>query len=464
MDPRRGSACIQGNRHRCVAYLMVSVLGAACETSEIRSAFSPAVTDTRTPTSPSDSLTGLPCEVQSILVNRCQLCHNQNLDYGAPMPLTRWDDFQSASPPLSNRTVAELVRTRIHDPVSPMPPPNQRPLSAGQRATLDDWLAGGAERSDQDCSARDAGLLDEPPAPGTTTPSTDSAVAEDPCEIRAELRAFGDEAQGKFRVPEKDNHYECFYFDNPFQEKAQLIATDALIDNKKVLHHYLLYYEPAGAEPGTHRSCLGVHSAESVLINSWAPGEPGIRMPEGVGMALPTGPDFVLMLEVHYHNSALHADASDQSGLSLCATTKLRQNEAATHWLGSEAILLAPGEGQAGSVCRPTQQAHILTSHPHMHRHGRRMTTVVTRASGKIEVLLDQPFQFESQGTYDTPMLVLPGDSLKTTCFFTNDDDGLVTFGPNTDNEMCYNFVVAYPAGALDTGGSSLGGPNKCMR
>jgi hypothetical protein len=29
---------------------------------------------------------------------------------------------------------------------------------------------------------------------------------------------------------------------------------------------------------------------------------------------------------------------------------------------------------------------------------------------------------------------------------------------------MCYNFVVAWPAGSLGTGGGLLPGPNRCMR
>ncbi len=62
------------------------------------------------------------------------------------------------------------------------------------------------------------------------------------------------------------------------------------------------------------------------------------------------------------------------------------------------------------------------------------------------------------------PVVVGPGDTLKTTCSFNNDSGGLVTFGNGTSDEMCYNFVVAYPVGALATGGSFLGGENKCMR
>ena len=48
---------------------------------------------------------------------------------------------------------------------------------------------------------------------------------------------------------------------------------------------------------------------------------------------------------------------------------------------------------------------------------------------------------------------------LTTTCSYNNTTNGLVTFGPNTENEMCYNFVTAYPAGAL----SGPAGANHCL-
>ena len=35
---------------------------------------------------------------------------------------------------------------------------------------------------------------------------------------------------------------------------------------------------------------------------------------------------------------------------------------------------------------------------------------------------------------------------MTTTCTFENTTTGLVLFGPGSESEMCYNFVVAYPA------------------
>ena len=37
------------------------------------------------------------------------------------------------------------------------------------------------------------------------------------------------------------------------------------------------------------------------------------------------------------------------------------------------------------------------------------------------------------------------GDSLRTVCTFKNPTMSFIRFGEKTENEMCFNFVVAYP-------------------
>jgi len=98
-----------------------------------------------------------------------------------------------------------------------------------------------------------------------------------------------------------------------------------------------------------------------------------------------------------------------------------------------------------------------------MHRRGRHLKTVIHRAQGGQDILIDEPFDFEHQVMYDTPAVVYPGDRLETPCTFEQ-EGGVATFGSGTHNEMCYNFVVAYPHGAMSTGGSFTGSSNACLR
>jgi hypothetical protein len=342
-----------------------------------------------------------------------------------------------------------------------MPPqPNPR-LSAADIDTLITW-ANAEAPSGVGC---EEGSL--PPAGGI--PEVADDMIEDECEFVMELRAHGQSIAGDetpYAVPQKSDHYECFYFRLPWNEPAHGLRFDPIVDDSRVLHHWLLYKTDSGNESdGFHAGCGGVHEG-SELVAGWAPGGEPLIMPEGVGMKLPEGPSGLFVLEVHYNNAAGHQDALDRSGVKICATTALREETAGMQWLGTENLfMLAPGQHDRSGWCRPnlSQPVTILNSSPHMHRRGRHLKSIVHRQGGGTDTLIDEPFDFDHQVIYETPMVIYPGDRIETTCTFEN-EPGLAHFGPGTDHEMCYNFVVAYPYGALSTGGSLTQASNACLR
>lgn len=65
----------------------------------------------------------------------------------------------------------------------------------------------------------------------------------------------------------------------------------------------------------------------------------------------------------------------------------------------------------------------------------------------------DQSFNFEGQTQFpfEEPLVVNKGDRLITTRTYDNDTDQTVMFGENTGNEMCFNFAMYYPQGALNS-------------
>ncbi len=79
------------------------------------------------------------------------------------------------------------------------------------------------------------------------------------------------------------------------------------------------------------------------------------------------------------------------------------------------------------------------------------------KANGQTIVMHDQPFKFGEQGTYalNPPLTLSTGDTVTTTCTYTNPSLRSVTFGESTNNEMCFNFAMYYPKNALSCG---LGG------
>jgi hypothetical protein len=107
----------------------------------------------------------------------------------------------------------------------------------------------------------------------------------------------------------------------------------------------------------------------------------------------------------------------------------------------------------------------LIFASPHMHKLGTHMKTVINRAGGGEETVVDMPFMFLDQREYMVPNVVHPGDTLTTTCTWQNTTPANVGFGTSTTDEMCYNFVLSYPAHALPNplGPGIEGSSNMCL-
>jgi hypothetical protein len=84
------------------------------------------------------------------------------------------------------------------------------------------------------------------------------------------------------------------------------------------------------------------------------------------------------------------------------------------------------------------------------------------RKDGTKETLHDKDFDFAFQVTYRKDITLYPGDTITTTCKFSQP----MTFGESTGSEMCYLFTMAYPKGALaspDAWGSLAHGGSSCL-
>jgi hypothetical protein len=70
---------------------------------------------------------------------------------------------------------------------------------------------------------------------------------------------------------------------------------------------------------------------------------------------------------------------------------------------------------------------------------------VINGGAGGSRVLHDKAFDFAYQVTYPTKEVLMPGESITTTCTFSEPK----AFGQATTEEMCYLFTYYYPAGTL---------------
>lgn len=395
--------------------------------------------------------TAMPCDVNEAVQRNCQSCHGAQPLAGVPMALVSWEDFQA--PAISNPSlkVYQLSDMRVHSATAPMPPAPQV-IPAEDKGALESWLAGGAAMgSDPSCAP--GGIVDPP----------DELPPDAEC---YELLAHNGDKTTPYQVNGED--YVNFFFDAPWPEDAQGISFESVFDDHpEVIHHWLLYLEPPPLFEGETDGLVqplasGAHIA-ATLIAGWAPGgNNGMGLPPDVGMDI-NGPARKLAMEIHFY---ANAPTPSRSGVRVCTTRTPRPNVATVSWLGTESISVPAGQmATASGKCTPVSQQpiHILRSWPHMHKLGRHMTTVINRSGGGTEMLVDEPFNFNTQISYDTPATLMPGDTLTTTCTFQNDTSSLVLYGTHTDDEMCFNFVTAWPAGALAGGMAKNGAQNPCM-
>ena len=85
--------------------------------------------------------TGLPCDVQALLENRCITCHS-----GTTPASPRLLDFKDLTAPSKSdpsKTMAQASLARMKDTVSPMPPRPAEAPNAEEIATFEEWVNGG---------------------------------------------------------------------------------------------------------------------------------------------------------------------------------------------------------------------------------------------------------------------------------------------------------------------------------
>ncbi len=372
------------------------------------------------------------CAAQDVIQDACLACHGKEPSAGAPMSLATYEDLVAQAKITSGKKVYEVIKSRVHDSVRPMPP--QRVLTATELAAIDDWVAAGA-KNDTRCTndkANDVPPLQWPPAG---------------CDQVYQLRA-GENGQ-KATIQAGTETHPQFYVDAPWgEEKVQAVGFRPITDNKKVLHHWILYE----------------NSGVGAFITGWAPGQDDTRLkplPDNTGIYLPTGKK-ALRLDMHYFNLQGTQAELDASGVEICVTKTPRPVVATTFQNFSALPIIPPGADiDLSGTCKVqlTEPVFLMTSSPHAHTLSTWAKLVVKRGDQTI-VLHDKAFRFEEQtSTPIDPFFELKdGDEVTTTCHFKNDTTRLVLFSESTTGEMCFNFAMYYPMGALSCAGAGIFG------
>lgn len=455
----------------------------------------------------------MPCEVETVVKAHCQNCHGAAKQFGAPMSLVTLGDFQRDYAVVTTSQLAgqtkkmyELAKIRLNRELGTQPMPQGAPLAANDLAMLNTWLTGGAQAGTA-CSVTggsggaagdiattggtggtgaiggvggvgggggEAGGITDKPAiddqcdePGAFDPLTPKYPDEQCYDFLVHGQTGVDDTS-KFRIP-VDESYNQFYYSVPWPAGYVATRFGQDFDNTEVLHHWLMFSQTLSQPPGTvEPNVTGTTLfTDAELVAGWAVGGCTTTYPDDVGVHLPSSGS--IMIQWHHYNNT-GAPAMDGTKVQICAVPEAnRAHKAGLTFLGTETISVpAGGQGTATGTCvnDSNEPITILGFTPHMHTIGIHMQSVVNRGgTGPEENVFDMPFQFDYQTNYmmNPPVVLQPGDTITSTCTYMNAGFGNVGFGQSTKQEMCYQFALAYPYGALNNSVLSLiGATNTC--
>src|SRR5499427_7050203 len=410
----------------------------------------------------------LPCDVASVLQTKCQLCHGSTPQFGAPSPLVTYADTQTTARTMPSLAVWQTMQKYVHttDPVTHMPPSSQPALSPSELATLDAWFAAGAPAGGGSCASGTTGSGGAGglgPGSGGGVGSGGGAAGSTggggaaSCTVTHTMTAHAmGNMTAKYVVPNPTNDfYVCFNFKSPFAPGELATGFMPIVDDTRVIHHWILYASTQNLTDGSisNNCVLPTVSSSDTMIAGWAPGgQPTILDPDvGLSVEYP-----FFQLQVHYNNQR-YADAADASGVAICSTTTPRPNVAGIVTLGSMFFSIPAGAkdyavtGNCSNLASDGKTTmNVIITTPHMHLLGTGFQTQQMRGSTAIGPISDVPlgtWSFEDQRHYvqNPRRQVLPGDVLRTTCYYNNPSTTAVGFGVKTTDEMCFDFVAVYP-------------------
>jgi len=410
---------------------------------------------------PGSASGGLPCEVDAVLRSKCQSCHGAVPLNGAPVPIVTYEDTQAHAVSSPAMSVWQVMQTRVHSAtMSVMPPRNQPALTSAELATLDAWFSAGAPAGTKACVSGGAGGTGGPSGAGGSRGISTPGVGPEylPCKPTHYFRAHAEgSSTAKYPVPNpSQDSYICFNFKSPFAPGEQATAWAPITDDARVVHHWILYGTNAPLTDGTITNNCEITTLLATHVAGWAPGGENAVFDPDVGLSVEYP---YYQLQVHYNNQRYN-DAADSSGVAFCSTTTPRQNTAGIVVLGNMLFSIPSNANDYPVTNNCTNLSAdgktplmVVNTSPHMHLLGTGFRTQHMRGGMDMGDLSNIPlgtWSFDGQKAYAVAprRQVLPGDTLKTTCYYDNPNPNGVNFGPKTSDEMCFNFLTVYPYAA----------------
>ncbi|MBM3983244.1 MAG: redoxin domain-containing protein [Planctomycetes bacterium] len=284
--------------------------------------------------------------------------------------------------------------------------------------------------------------------------------------------------------------FRCFVMPTGLSEDKYVVAYEVRPGNASVVHHTLNYFDTTGkakklelAEkdrskgkeeadrgPGytvamgigfiplpSDASRPGVPAVGG--LGGWAPGQFGVRFPEGSGTLLPKDSDIVM--QVHFHRTG--KAEKDRTKIGLYFAKKPVEKPWNTLVIaGMSPLSMIPANKadhlqKGGGYLSGDATVHSVL--PHMHLLGKSVKITMTPPGGDPVVLVDiKHWDYNWQESYwlAKPIAAKAGARFEIEAIFDNSAKNphnpntppkLVTFGEQTTNEMLFGFVGVVPAG-----------------
>ncbi|XP_033732467.1 tyramine beta-hydroxylase-like isoform X2 [Pecten maximus] len=272
-------------------------------------------------------------------------------------------------------------------------------------------------------------------------------------------------------VPTVATVYYCMLVELPTDGDYHLVSFEPAIDNVYVNHHILIFgcddpedavrafplNKPTECKMAPEMQCM-------TLMGVWRYGSTGQCLNKNSGFRIGRKGYRYARIQYHWNNPEMRTDYTDKSGLKLYYTPNLRTYDATTWTVGTIYTEIPPGEEEfeVKAVCSSDCSSRYLSgpiyitrAQNHMHSLGRRQKIQQYRNGVWIRDITNAPYNYNdySEFEFDPPIEILPGDEIKTTCTFrTVDQNRTIFIGDGTSDEMCFGFIIVYPAQHLHGG------------
>lgn len=236
---------------------------------------------------------------------------------------------------------------------------------------------------------------------------------------------------------------------------------------RSVVHHAVIYIrEPSSqwlraAKPGVpysipesdpeHRQLW----TTSDLLLVYAPGNPPVRLPEGMAKLIPAGSD--LVLQMHYTPNG--RVVNDQTRIGLVFARGPVRKRVLSLQMGNDRFVIPPGHphfyvGVSGTL---PNAGELLSLFPHMHLRGQSFRFDMIPPGGKRQTLLAvEHYDFHWQLSYQftQPVALAAGTRLEWSAYYDNSADNprnpdpteAVRYGEQSRSEMMIGFFdIAVP-------------------